>query len=53
MDTLQLVADGLNARLVLVPLEKWYAVKALLDEEGEAGTPLDEDPWQGLLGEED
>ncbi|WP_299232437.1 helix-turn-helix transcriptional regulator [uncultured Halomonas sp.] len=53
LDTLRLVADGLNARLALIPLEKWYAVKALLDEEKEGGTPLDEDPWQGLLGREE
>ncbi|MGE4534371.1 helix-turn-helix domain-containing protein [Halomonas sp.] len=53
LDTLELAADGLNTRLMLIPVEKWYRVKALLEEGQEAPLPLDEDPWQGLLGEED
>ncbi|MDN3520756.1 helix-turn-helix transcriptional regulator [Halomonas ramblicola] len=53
LDTLIQAADGLNTRLVLVPIEKWHAVKALLEGEPAAGTPLDVDPWQGLLDDED
>ena len=53
LDTLELAADGLNARLMLIPIEMWYQVQALL-EEGEGGSvPLDEDPWQGLLDREE
>nr|WP_267957744.1 helix-turn-helix transcriptional regulator [Halomonas zhangzhouensis] len=53
LDTLELAADGLNARLMLIPLEKWHAVQALL--KGEPGEPadLDADPWQGLLGDDE
>lgn len=53
LDTLQLAADGLNARLMLIPVEQWYRVRALLEEGQEETVPLDEDPWQGLLDEED
>lgn len=52
LDTLQLAADGLNTRLMLIPVEQWYRVKALLEEGQEETVPLDEDPWQGLLDEE-
>jgi len=53
LDTLQLAADGLNTRLMLIPVEKWYQVKALLEEGQEGAVPHDEDPWQGFLDEED
>lgn len=53
LDTLELAADGLNARLMLIPLEKWHAAQALLKGGGEEATGLDADPWQGLLGEDD
>jgi len=53
LETLQLVADGLNAKLMLIPMEKWHAVQALLNDEGEEGTALDADPWQGLLGDDE
>lgn len=53
LDTLELAADGLNARLLLIPVEKWQAVQSLLT--GDTGdTPsLDADPWEGLLGEDE
>jgi len=62
LDTLELIAKGLNSELLLVPHEKVNAVRALLAE-GEDGSTkvsqlenkntklLTEDPWQGLLGE--
>ncbi|MDI5891899.1 helix-turn-helix domain-containing protein [Halomonas rhizosphaerae] len=53
LDTLALAADGVNARLMLVPVEKWHAVKALLEDSEEAAPALDVDPWQGLLGDEE
>jgi HTH-type transcriptional regulator/antitoxin HipB len=53
LDTLELAADGLNARLMLIPLKKLYAVQALLREGPKRAERLDEDPWQGLLGDEE
>ena len=56
LNTLELVADGLNSELVLIPKEKLKAVQAILD--GTAyETPItnaendtiDDDPWKGLL----
>lgn len=48
LDNLELVAKGLKLELMLIPQEKLHAVKALLG--GEDQTPLDANPWQGLLG---
>jgi len=53
LDTLELAADGLNARLMLIPIEKWRAVQALLEGEADEATGLDVDPWKGLLGNEE
>lgn len=62
MDTLELIAKGLNSELMLIPKERLSAVQAVL--EGESAAPalsaskntkenekksLSEDPWQGLL----
>lgn len=53
LDSLHLVAQGLNAELMLIPREKLHAVRQLLEEndiQGEHTPPaLDEDPWHGLL----
>ncbi len=62
LDTLELVAKGLKSELLLVPQEKLHAVLAVLAdttttpiETGQSGdiknNPLADDPWQGLLGE--
>lgn len=66
LDTLELIAKGLKSELLLVPQEKLNAVLAVLadDNLSSTGTPtkpnqtakekhksLTEDPWQGLLGE--
>ena len=62
LDTLELVAKGLKSELLLIPQEKLKAVQALLadnttvsTEPGqsveEKSSPLADDPWQGLLGE--
>lgn len=60
LDTLTLIAQGLEAELVLVPREKLAAVRALLTGEGDdlptqrlaASKPqLADDPWAGLLGQ--
>lgn len=66
LDTLELVAKGLKSELLLIPQEKLNAVLAVLanDNLSPTGTPpkqsqpskeksqsLADDPWQGLLGE--
>lgn len=62
LDTLELVAKGLKSELLLVPQEKLTAVLAVLNNDERvsnesslsakgSGTPLIDDPWQGLLGD--
>ena len=56
LNTLELVADGLDSDLVLIPREKLKAVQAILegtayehpttDTENDA---IEDDPWKGLL----
>lgn len=60
LDTLDLIAKGLNSKLVLIPKEKYSAVMALLEQEStepnqaqaaiETKKSLTDDPWQDLLG---
>ena len=60
LDTLTLIAQGLEAELLLVPREKLAAVQAVLAGEG-ADSPIQrsttspaalfDDPWAGLLGQ--
>lgn len=61
LDTLALIAKGLNSELMLIPKEKLSAVMALLEQENPeqsktqehpAKKSLSDDPWQGLLGDE-
>ena len=62
LDTLELVAKGLKSEVMLIPQEKLNAVLAVLGDDNTASTepsqpakkknkPLADDPWQGLLGE--
>lgn len=62
LDTLELVARGLKSELLLIPQEKVHAVLAVLANDATTSTEpsqstvepsksLTEDPWQGLLGE--
>ena len=60
LDTLELIAKGLNSEILLIPQEKLRAVKAVL--EGRAtvqgsGTVqkkrLSDDPWKGMLGDDE
>ena len=62
---MELIAKGLNSELMLIPKEKLSAVQELLEresssliEEGLELSPqqkksLSEDPWQGLLGDDE
>lgn len=62
LETLELVAAGLNGELMLIPREKLNAVRAVLEEnkhrEADNPTPDESaqsvlnDPWKGLLGDE-
>lgn len=65
LDTLELVAKGLNSEIVLIPKEKLNAVLAILNSDEpypltatNKQQPTDDekdyskDPWQGLLGDE-
>jgi hypothetical protein len=55
LDTLELVAKGLNSELLLIPKEKVLAVKAALEGTSSAAAPkasqksLSDDPWQDML----
>ncbi|WP_151671993.1 helix-turn-helix transcriptional regulator [Nitrincola schmidtii] len=56
LDTLELIAKGLNSELLLIPNEKLQAVKAIMNEDAESSSNLNalaDDPWQGLLGDDE
>lgn len=60
LDTLELVAKGLNMQVMLVPEDKVRAIESILSAEAGQGThkdlpanPVADNPWQGLLGEGD
>ncbi|MGE4545103.1 MAG: helix-turn-helix transcriptional regulator [Pedobacter sp.] len=48
LSTLELIAEGLNSELMLIPKEKARAVIAVLEGEQE-NKNLSDDPWQGIL----
>lgn len=55
LDTLELIAQGLNSQLVLIPLEKLNAVQAILGKEvltASEHSKLVDNPWKGLLDAE-
>ena len=65
LDTLELIAKGLKSELLLIPEEKINAVLAVLSDDnlpptgaqsepikGQRKSPSD-DPWQGLLGDDE
>ena len=62
LDTLELIAKGLKSELLLIPQEKLNVVLAVLEDDAttsgepsqsakESKKSLTDDPWQGLLGE--
>ena len=58
--TLELVATGLNSELMLVPLEKAAAVKALLEyssdsklEKTSENESQEDDPWNDILSNDE
>ena len=62
LDTLELIAKGLNSEILLIPNDKLSAVLAVLDSEAgidpkkttakEVKKSVSDDPWHGLLGDE-
>ena len=56
LDTLELIAKGLSSEVMLIPQEKLQDVQRILNEstdDQEQHDDLSEDPWKGLLGDED
>lgn len=52
LDTLGLIAEGLNSKLMLIPKEKINDVKSVLKKtKNNENTKLSEDPWKDLLEE--
>ncbi len=61
LDTLELIAKGLNSEVLLIPKEKLNAVLAILNSDAAAlnkqqatedAIDYSKNPWQGLLGDE-
>jgi len=66
LNTLELIAKGLNSELMLIPIEKQSMVEAILMSDEFSSTPLKNkddkqseestlanDPWKGLLEDEE
>ncbi|MDM3871071.1 helix-turn-helix transcriptional regulator [Porticoccus sp. W117] len=68
LDTLELVAKGLNSEILLIPQEKLQTVKAVLEGESVETPPgkasaieekkrnsvnVWDDPWKGILGDDE
>ena len=60
LETLELVAKGLNSEIMLVPLDKVTAVKALLEDSGDnhleqtgKNENLEDDPWNDILSNDE
>lgn len=60
LNTLELIAKGLRSELVLIPQDRLAAVKALLNNEdgierqsGKDKSTVADDPWKGILGDEE
>ena len=57
LDTLELVAKGLNSELMLIPSSKANAVKAMLGSSSEQSIEninqnSEDDPWSNVLGDD-
>jgi len=57
LDTLELIAKGLNSEILLIPKEKLSAVLAVLEDHSTTlnqtteSPTVSDNPWQGLLGD--
>lgn len=55
LDTLELIAKGLNSELMLIPNEKKRQILAILNEDKDNQPEIQsliDNPWQGLLGDD-
>jgi len=55
LDTIELLAKGLNSELILIPQEKVEAVRAVLtgkSTRSNGASAISDDPWLGLLEDE-
>ena len=55
LDTLGLIAKGLNSELMLIPNEKKRQILAILNEDKDNQPEIQsliDNPWQGLLGDD-
>ena len=64
LDTLELIAKGLNGELLFIPQEKLSQIKAVLEDHilnipsikapsPDKDKPLSDDPWQDILEEDE
>lgn len=62
LDTLDLIAKGLNSELMLIPQEKLHAVRDILQKDAVTTQPsaniqeassFADDPWKGLLEDDE
>ena len=60
LDTLELIAKGLQSELMLIPQDKLAAVKTILNSDDghhsqrkEDNRSLDENPWKDILGSDE
>jgi len=64
LDTLELIAKGLKGEIVLIPQERLQAVRAVIDggritasaeipSEDKGNKRLSDDPWRGILGDDE
>lgn len=62
LDTLALIAKGLNSELMLIPQEKLHAVREILQQDAVTMQPsantqetntFADDPWKGLLEDDE
>ncbi|ODN65972.1 helix-turn-helix transcriptional regulator [Methylophaga muralis] len=63
LDTLELIAKGLNSELMLIPQEKLNAVREILENEkdflaeqssaNKESNTFSDDPWKGLLEDDE
>ncbi len=57
LETLEIIAAGLNAQLMLIPDDKVHLIRQLLNDEIKITIEDQDDlmtnPWKGLLGDEE
>ena len=52
LETLELIARGLNGSLLFIPKEKLFEVQQLLNNKEQFSDEKLDNPWQGILGDD-